>query len=162
MSSIYYHREYGQFIDLSGSEWLVSLTVAATTVVVATLSVVLLAVSILAISPQAATTQGGVVTLGQALETHTLVALQSGVRTLATACHNELLMESGREIHSLRSGTSQAQWFWAKRRLLRLQKLIYINTRTKRQGFLSKLWHKNTATSVMIAVGYTVIATMSQ
>ena len=126
MSSIYYHREYGQFIDLSGSEWLVSLTVAATTVVVATLSVVLLAVSILAISPQAATTQGGVVTLGQALETHTLVALQSGVRTLATACHNELLMESGREIHSLRSGTSQAQWFWAKRRLLRLQKLIYI------------------------------------
>lgn len=136
MSSIYYHREYGQFIDLSGSEWLVSLTVAATTVVVATLSVVLLAVSILAISPQAATTQGGVVTLGQALETHTLVALQSGVRTLATACHNELLLESGREIYSLRSGTSQAQWFWAKRRLLRLQKLIYISIREQNvKGF---------------------------
>ena len=121
-----------------------------------TLDPVTVRVRALAPGAVAAAAQGGVVTLGQALETHTLVALQSGVRTLATACHNELLMESGREIHSLRSGTSQAQWSWAKRRLLRLQKLIYINTRTKRQGFLSIMWCNISITPVMIEVCYIV------
>ena len=104
-----------------------------------TLDPVTVRVRALAPGAVAAAAQGGVVAPRQTLETHTLVALQSGVRTLATACHNELLMESGREIHSLRSGTSQAQWFWAKRRLLRLQKLIYISIREQNvNGFCQK------------------------
>ena len=42
-------------------------------------------------------------------------------------------------MNSLRSGTSQAQWLWAKRRPLRLQRLIYINTRILCQAILRKL-----------------------
>ena len=75
MSSIYYHREYGQFIDLSGSEWLAPLAVAATTVVVTTLSVVFLTVSTLAVSPQVATTLNGVVLYRNTLGTEAILAL---------------------------------------------------------------------------------------
>ena len=79
MSSIYYHREYGQFIDLSGSEWLAPLAVAATTVVVTTLSVVFLTVSTLAVSPQVATTLNGVVVPDVALGAVTLLPLEPSV-----------------------------------------------------------------------------------
>ena len=75
MSSIYYHREYGQFIDLSGSEWLAPLAVAATTVVVTTLSVVLLTVSTLAVSPQVTTALDGVVLYRNTLGTEAILAL---------------------------------------------------------------------------------------
>ena len=75
MLSIYYHREYGQFIDLSGSEWLAPLAVAATTVVVTTLSVVFLTVSTLAVSPQVATALDGVVLYRNTLGTEAILAL---------------------------------------------------------------------------------------
>mgnify|MGYP001685421725 CR=1 FL=1 len=41
--------------------------------------------------------------------------------------HIKLLLESGGEIHSPRSGASQAWWLQAKRRPLRMQRLIYIS-----------------------------------
>ena len=44
----------------------------------------------------------------------------------ATGSHHILLLESG-EIIISRSGASQAQWLWAKRWPLRLQRLIYIS-----------------------------------
>jgi len=75
MSSIYYHREYGQFIDFSGSEWLAPLTVATTTMVVTTLSVVYLAVGTLAISSQVTTALDGVVMSRDTLGTEALLAL---------------------------------------------------------------------------------------
>ena len=87
MSSIYYHREYGQFIDLSGSEWLAPLAVAAAAVVVTTLGVVLLTVSTLAVSPQVATTLNGVVVPDVALGAVTLLPLEPSVRALAAANH---------------------------------------------------------------------------
>ena len=55
----------------------------------------------------------------------------------ATGSHNILLLESS-EIIISRSGTSQAQWLWAKRRPLRMQRLIYINNRTHCQATLRK------------------------
>ena len=82
MSSIYYHREYGQFIDLSGSEWLAPLAVAATT-----LSVVFLTVSTLAVSPQVATTLNGVVVPDVALGAVALLPLEPSVRALAATNH---------------------------------------------------------------------------
>ena len=97
MSSIYYHREYGQFIDLSGSEWLAPLAVAATTVVVTTLSVVLPTVGALAVSPQVTTALNGVVLSRDTLGTQTHATLQPGSGTLAAANHVELLLESGGE-----------------------------------------------------------------
>ena len=87
MSSIYYHREYGQFIDLSGSEWLAPLAVAAAAVVVTALSVVLLAVSALAVSSQVATTLNGVVVPDVALGAVALLPLEPSVRALAAANH---------------------------------------------------------------------------
>ena len=95
--SIYYHIEYGQFIDLSGSEWLAPLAVAATTVVVTTLSVVLPTVGALAVSPQVTTALDGVVLSRDTLGTQTHATLQSSSGTLAAANHVELLLESGRE-----------------------------------------------------------------
>ena len=88
MSSIYYHREYGQFIDLSGSEWLAPLAVAATTVVVTTLSVVLPTVGALAVSPQVTTALDGVVLSRDTLGTQTHATLQSSGGTLAAANHS--------------------------------------------------------------------------
>ena len=75
MSSIYYHREYGQFIDLSGSEWLAPLAVAATTVVVTTLNVVLPTVGTLAVSPQVTTALDGVVLYRNTLGAEAILAL---------------------------------------------------------------------------------------
>lgn len=87
MLSIYYHREYGQFIDLSGSEWLAPLAVAAAAVVVTTLGVVLLAVSALAVSSQVAATLDSVVVPDVALRTVALLPLEPGVGALAAANH---------------------------------------------------------------------------
>ena len=87
MSSIYYHREYGQFIDFSGSEWLAPLTVATMTMVVTTLSVVYLAVGTLAISSQVATTLNGVVVPDVALGAVALLPLEPSVRALAATNH---------------------------------------------------------------------------
>ena len=87
MSSIYYHREYGQFIDLSGSEWLAPLADVATTVVVTTLSVVVPTVGALAVSPQVTTTLNGVVVPDVALGAVTLLPLEPSVRALAAANH---------------------------------------------------------------------------
>ena len=76
MSSIYYyHRKYGQFIDLSGSEWLAPLAIIATTVVVTTLSVVLPTVGTLAVSPQITTALDGVVLYRNTLGTEAILAL---------------------------------------------------------------------------------------
>ena len=76
MSSIYYyHRKYGQFIDLSGSEWLAPLTIIATTVVVTTLSIVLPTVGTLAVSPQITTALDGVVLYRNTLGTEAILAL---------------------------------------------------------------------------------------
>ena len=75
MLFIYYHREYGQFIDLSGSEWLAPLAVAAAAVVVTTLSVVLPTVGTLAISPQVTTALDGVVLYRNTLGTEAILAL---------------------------------------------------------------------------------------
>ena len=41
--------------------------------------------------------------------------------------HDNSFWSRAENRNSLRSWTSQAQWLWAKRRLLRLQKLIYIS-----------------------------------
>ena len=87
MLSIYYHREYGQFIDLSGSEWLAPLAVAAAAVVVTALSVVLLAVSTLAVYSQVTTTLNGVVVPDVALGAVALLPLEPSVRALAAANH---------------------------------------------------------------------------
>lgn len=51
--------------------------------------------------------------------------------------HVVLLLESG-EIIISQSEASQAQWLWAKRRPLRLQRLIYINTGILCQAILRK------------------------
>lgn len=75
MLFIYYHREYGQFIDLSGSEWLAPLAVAAAAVVVTTLSVVLPTVGTLAVSPQVTTALDGVVLYRNTLGTEAILAL---------------------------------------------------------------------------------------
>ena len=95
--SIYYHIEYGQFIDLSGSEWLAPLAVAATTVVVTTLSVVLLTVSTLAVSPQVTTTLNGVVVPDVALGAVALLPLEPSVRALAAANHGVTPSGVGRD-----------------------------------------------------------------
>ena len=52
----------------------------------------------LALGAVATATQRGVVAPSQALEAQTLAALQSTVGTLATVCHNKLLLESRRGI----------------------------------------------------------------
>ena len=97
MSSIYYHREYGQFIDLSGSEWLAPLAVAAAAVVVTTLGVVLLAVSALAVSSQVAATLDSVVVPDVALRTVALLPLEPGVGALAAANHGVTPSGVGRD-----------------------------------------------------------------
>ena len=71
----------------------------------------------LSLSVTAAERHGDGVTLGVAA-THRLAP--------AALSHVELLLESGGEIHSPRSGASQAWWLQAKRRPLRMQRLIYI------------------------------------
>lgn len=65
----------GQFIDLSGSEWLAPLAIIATTVVVTTLSVVLPTVGTLAVSPQVTTALDGVVLYRNTLGTEAILAL---------------------------------------------------------------------------------------
>ena len=75
MLSIYYQIKYGQFIDLSGSEWLAPLAIIATTVVVTTLSVVLPTVGTLAVSPQVTTALDGVVLYRNTLGTEAILAL---------------------------------------------------------------------------------------
>ena len=97
MLSIYYHREYGQFIDLSGSEWLAPLADVATTVVVTTLSVVVPTVGALAVSPQVTTTLNGVVVPDVALRTVALLPLDPSVRALAAANHGVTPSGVGRD-----------------------------------------------------------------
>lgn len=75
LSIYYYHRKYGQFIDLSGSEWLAPLAIIATTVVVTTLSVVLPTVDTLAVSPQVTTALDGVVLYRNTLGAEAILAL---------------------------------------------------------------------------------------
>ena len=138
MLFIYYHREYGQFIDLSGSEWLAPLAVAATTVVVTALSVVLLTVSTLAVSPQVTTTLNGVVVPDVALGAVALLPLEPSVRALAAANHGN-------------SFWSRARWLSREVECLNLNDLewdagfcnykswyIYINTRRRCQGLLAE------------------------
>lgn len=97
MLSIYYHREYGQFIDLSGSEWLAPLADVATTVVVTTLSVVVPTVGALAVSPQVAATLDSVVVPDVALRTVALLPLEPGVGALAAANHGVTPSGVGRD-----------------------------------------------------------------
>lgn len=63
----------------------------------------------LALGAVAATTQGGVVTPRQTLETEALLALQSGVGALTATCHDKTPSGVERRTNSPRSGTSQAQ-----------------------------------------------------
>ena len=47
--------------------------------------------------------------------------------------------QAEKRLYSPQSGASQVQWLWAKRQLLRLQKLIlYLNTRILYQAILRK------------------------
>lgn len=114
MSSIYYQIKYGQFIDLSGSEWLAPLAIIATTVVVTTLSVVLPTVGTLAISPQVTTALDGVVLYRNTLGTEAILALQSSVGTLTATCHNNSFWSRAENCSSPQIGVSQTQWLWAK------------------------------------------------
>gem|GEM_PF-5518705 len=56
--------------------------------------------------------------------------------------HFVLLLESG-EIIISQSGASQAQWLWAKRRPLRMQRLIYISIL---ESFVKQLYENRSRT----------------
>lgn len=90
----------------------------------------------LALGAVATATQRGVVAPSQALEAQTLAALQSTVGTLATACHNKLLLESGEEFQFLAKWSVSSPMALGETPTLAVAKAdIYINTRIKCQGF---------------------------
>ena len=138
MLSIYYHREYGQFIDLSGSEWLAPLAVAATTVVVTTLSVVFLTVSTLAVSPQVATTLNGVVVPDVTLGAVALLPLEPSVRALAAANHGVTPSGVGRDDYLAKWSVSVLMILSETLASAITKADIYINTRRRCQGLLAE------------------------
>ena len=68
-----------------------------------------------------------VVSPGQTLKTEALFALKSSVGTFTAACHNNSFWSRAENRNSPRSGASQARLTRAKRRPLRIQRLIYIS-----------------------------------
>ena len=84
-------------------------------------------VGTLAVSSQVAAALDGVVVSRQAFKAKAVLALKPGVGTFTAACHNNSFWSRAENRNSPRSGASQARLTRAKRRPLRMQRLIDIS-----------------------------------